>query len=250
MTLKLAYSLNFFDLYNNKGLRKIDSFFHEFFAQKNHELYKNFCVYKNLDKKQRDEVLINSAKVLEDFLVYLFDIEKENSVLKKQHDDLQKIYFVKREFVQRIIAKKYKTAPDINGLKILQDLKISFENIDDLEKKLAQRIFLLLSENHNEEFEKLSLYAVFALYCEEGKALHRDGSLFILPQKIDHDNLVGGCGMDNKKIRDGFNLTDSGFNLNKTLSEAHYCIFCHKQEKDSCRNGLREKNSADFQKNP
>ncbi len=244
----LNFNIKFEELYSRQGLVKLDAVFKEFFLKKNPEIAVKFFALKKYDAA----VLLDVSRVLEDFLVELFKIKKENNILKKQHEDLQKIYYVRREFVQRIIAKKYPTPSslglgqgshelELNGYQILKKLKITFENIDDLEKKLADEIFLLLK--NNAENESLTLYSIWALYSKAGKTLHKDGSLFILPQKIDFQNLVDEeKNLLHKKDRSGFNLTDQGFELNRALAEANYCIFCHKQNKDSCRSGICEKN--------
>ena len=44
--------------------------------------------------------------------------------------------------------------------------------------------------------------------------------------------------------REGFKLTDPGMNLPAALDQAHYCIKCHNQGKDSCSTGLKEKDGA------
>ncbi|HYH43766.1 MAG TPA: FAD-dependent oxidoreductase, partial [Burkholderiales bacterium] len=44
--------------------------------------------------------------------------------------------------------------------------------------------------------------------------------------------------------REGFSLTDSGTDLTGALDQAHYCIWCHEQGKDSCSKGLREKGAT------
>jgi NADPH-dependent glutamate synthase beta subunit-like oxidoreductase/NAD(P)H-flavin reductase len=46
------------------------------------------------------------------------------------------------------------------------------------------------------------------------------------------------------RYRDGFALTDAGMDSLHAMSEAHYCIKCHNQGKDSCSTGLREKEGA------
>jgi NADPH-dependent glutamate synthase beta subunit-like oxidoreductase/NAD(P)H-flavin reductase len=248
--LKNYPKLKFEDFYDAKGIKKVDAEFCKFFKQNNHELYQKFC--KN---KQDKVVLIDSAKVLEDFIVDLFDVKKENDALKNEHFSLQKIYEIKREFVQRIVAKKYKEIPEgfkIKGLKILKDLNIKQKNIDEIEisfaKKVANLLGKKLDKGEEELYEKLVCYSVWALYDEGGKKFHQDGALFILPQKIDYDNLVENS--DIYKERDGFNLLDHGFSLNKALSEANYCIFCHNQDKDSCRTGLCDNKTKKFKQNP
>ncbi len=47
--------------------------------------------------------------------------------------------------------------------------------------------------------------------------------------------------------REGFGLTDPGMSLTAALDQAHYCIKCHNQRKDSCRTGLKEK-TGEFKK--
>ncbi|XVN41098.1 MAG: FAD-dependent oxidoreductase [Rickettsia endosymbiont of Argas persicus] len=70
----------------------------------------------------------------------------------------------------------------------------------------------------------------------------RDDILFNLPQKIDKENLI-----DDRKIlkyqknqRLNFDYTDSFLNLDEALNNAHYCIYCHKQDKDSCSHGFMD----------
>ena len=45
--------------------------------------------------------------------------------------------------------------------------------------------------------------------------------------------------------RSGFALTDQGTDLRGALDQANYCILCHKQGKDSCSTGLKEKVAKD-----
>ena len=44
-----------------------------------------------------------------------------------------------------------------------------------------------------------------------------------------------------RRLREGFELTDPGTDLTGALDQANYCIKCHNQGKDSCSNGLKEK---------
>ena len=253
-----AFGLDFEDLYQRDGLIKLNQKFEEFLTKKNPEIAAEFFKLKNnlegFLPVQRSAILVDSARVLEDFLVTVFEIEKENNELKQQHKDLEKISYIKREFVQRIVAKKIdepayhklSTQTD-DGYNILRKLEISFENTDDLEKKLAEKIFPLLTDDSKNGLQNFIYYAAWALYNAEGRALHKNGGLFILPKKTDLQNLIDyNFVKENKINREGFNLTDQGFSQNRILTEANYCIFCHKQEKDSCRSGIKEKNSADF----
>ncbi len=236
-----SLNLQFCDLYSHEGLAKLHQKFNENFAQNHAQLYQKFCAIKSFSKKEQGQILIEVARVLEDFVVDIFLVKKENLELRDQHKSLQKIYFVKREFIQRIIAKNFDSDSDISQK---NNIDIAFLNIDDFEKKFAEKIYSLLENNLSDaqkiEYDALSAYGAWALFCNEGKKLHQDGALFKLPKKIDHQKLFDFEKNNSQKLnsRDGFNLTDKGFSLNQALAEVHYCIFCHKQNKDSCRTGI------------
>lgn len=224
--LKNKFNLDFSDLYSNAGLEKLDKIFSEFLCQKNPALADNFFATKKFDSGLAIEV----ARHFEDFLVELFDVRKTNDELKSRHEEAKKLVIARREFVQRNISKKFSDVGEIDGCKILQNLAIKFEDIDDLESQISAEI---LAERNLEIWQD---YTRWALYSSAGKKFHRLGALFVLPQKVDQQNLVSkDC---NHRSRNDFNLTDKGFELTKTQVEANYCIFCHKQNKDSCRSGF------------
>ena len=254
-SLKTIAGVTFEELYERAGLVKLNAKFEEYLQVKNTELFQKFSTLKQgidfITAPQKSQILIDVARILEDFIAELFDIEKENSELKKRHEDLKKIYLVRREFVQRVVSKKFtEVASDVDGINILKELEISYDDVDELEKCLAEKIFA------EENLELLTTYSTWALYSQAGRRLHKNGALFILPKKIDHQNLVSSCSEKSKRNQSqvesqgGFNLTDNGFKLNRVLAEANYCIFCHKQEKDSCSSGIKEKDSQNLKFDP
>ena len=110
-------------------------------------------------------------------------------------------------------------------------------------------------------------YAAWAAHTAEGRAAHRGGVLFRAPRKLDFMKLVPleaetRDGVTAWRLpsdhalrrRDGFALTDAGTDLVGGLDQAHYCIWCHEQGKDSCARGLPEKKPAPgdvpFKKSP
>jgi NADPH-dependent glutamate synthase beta subunit-like oxidoreductase/NAD(P)H-flavin reductase len=110
--------------------------------------------------------------------------------------------------------------------------------------------------------EALTRYAAWALHNPEGKRRHRDGPLFKVPHKLDFEHLVPietevVDGVTRMKLprpllrqRDGFALTDAGYDLVRSLDHTNYCIWCHNQGKDSCSKGLKDRKTAKFQKSP
>ncbi len=244
-------NFNIKNLYSNNHLARINADFFTFLTKNRLNLAQQLKSAKEdkLDKRQESDLLIEISKILEDFLVNLFGIESENKKLQQKHYDLAIIYKIKRNFVQRVVAKELKEQiDDFDGFRFLQDKKITGD-IDEIELKLAQKI----DKSAEEDLEILKKYSAWALYSDKGKKFHRNGALFILPQKIDYQNLINPSKIEQTidPSNRGFNLTDQGYNLNRNLSEANYCIFCHKQEKDSCRKGvLNQEQSQSCKTNP
>ena len=112
------------------------------------------------------------------------------------------------------------------------------------------------------EIEALTRYAAWALHHPEGKRRHRDGPLFKVPHKLDFEHLVPietevVDGVTRMKLprpllrhREGFALTDAGYDLVRALDHTNYCIWCHNQGKDSCSRGLKDRKTGAFQKSP
>ncbi len=248
----LKFNLKFTDLYDVKGLKKLDKIFNDYFLDVDEDLFDDFQKLSKgheFDKGQRDNILIESAKIVEDFVVELFDIGDENDYLRKSHKDFDIVAKVKRDYIQRKIAKKFKDYEEI-----LPDLlsEILGEDVNDLgiaqiELKLARKI----DEGNEKDLINIEKYSRWALLSDDGQKFHERGALFNRPKKIDYENLVDEKKCQKHPIkRDGFDLFDKGFDLNQAISEANYCIFCHNQEKDSCRTGLKEKDGDEFVDNP
>lgn len=225
-------------LYTRSGILEIDRKFIEFLSNRN---FSNTHGIKSAEVVNSD-VLIDLAILLEDFLTELFDIKEKNRELQTSHLSFELIHRARREFVQRHVVKKFsldeqkRIAQEVRGLQILQQLNlVDSVDIDDLEYSLAQLMMRAL----HEESSLLEEYSLWAIHNKEGRKLHEEGSLFFLPQKTDYQNLIGEIEIRNRK---GFNLTDSGMELSKVQAHANYCIFCHKQNKDSCRKGLDKLN--------
>jgi len=229
------YSIDFVDLYEVNGLQRIHQKFLDF-LQKNSPAF--FDEY-NLKNSQNSTYLIELAKILEIFLADLFQINQPNADLQKIYLNYKIICDTRREYIQRHISKKYSSfdlakISDFNHAKILAELEINHANIDQVELQLAHKI----NTNFNDEL--IEKYCVWALFDNIGQEFHKDGALFILPKKIAIKNLISDF---KPRERKGFDLTDSGCSQLRVSAEANYCIYCHNQNKDSCKSGLIDKDS-------
>lgn len=233
--LNPSFNLDFKNLYQLEGLKKIQDHFEEFLKKSDLNIYQQFLINKNKDS----QLLVEVAKYLEKFIVNLFLIENENRKLSQYYQGLELISQIRRDYVIREISKKYPNyqfdQTSFNPQEILKNLALSNLNLEDLELELAR---MISKENHLELIEK---YCLWALFSKDGKQFHRNGSLFIIHQKIDKENLLKNPDLQDQKNLRGFDLIDEGYTRQRIHLESRYCLYCHKQNKDSCRTGICDK---------
>ncbi len=202
----------------------------------------------------------------------MFGVSDEAAALRGRHSRLAPLYDCKRLFVQRYVARTIKAdaAAALDGDDVGAALGLPARLADGLEEwelafALAVRERLgaeFKVEAATPEIEALTRYAAWALHHPEGKKRHRDGPLFKVPHRLDFEHLVPietevVDGVTRLKLqrpllrhREGFALTDAGFDLVRSLDHANYCIWCHNQGKDSCSRGLKDRKTGAFQKSP
>ena len=249
--MKLAFDLQFADLYERDGLLRLDRAFLSFLEP---ALQKQLLEARNKPPagKTESELLVALAPHLEDFVAKLFGIEAEAQALAARHNELAPLYSVKRLFVQRRALHKVKPE-DVSPA--------GFDFASELDFAKRVTAWLADEKKFEKELEGAARYAAWATTMPEGKAKHRAGVLFKSPAKLDFMRLVPihtdrsqgyvRHSLEHLRQRDGFALTDRGSDLVGALDQANYCIWCHEQGKDSCSKGLKEKApSAAFRKTP
>ena len=258
----LRFGLAFEDLYRRDGLLKLDGAFLEQLGERSPGLHARLesarAAPASLAPKAESELLVDVAPYLEDFLGQLFAIEAELLALQGRHSSLAPLHAVKRKFIQRrLVGRTAAQALEIDPLAVATELEaFTFEPLTELSYATHVAKWLDSEGDHEPQLKLAADYAAWAALTPEGKAKHRDGVLFKLPQKLDLLHLVPhGSGVvdgtiqflpsdDHGRHRDGFHLTDPGTDLAGALDQAGYCIKCHNQGKDSCSTGLREKSGA------
>lgn len=256
--LDLNFSFKFEDLYSHNGCTKIDEKFLEFLASHDGDLLEKLKSFRNHNPKGLDEssLIVNIAPYLENFISRLFKIEDAVNKQSELQEKLTAIFKCKRLFVQRLAARAYShenkndVAPAINFLnKFISDLTNELE--------FAEIVNKWMDEKNEEALTHAKIYAGWALLDNDGIQKHKKGVLFKKPHTLVQERLVDTNFDKNlkehssKEFRErfGFKLTDTGTSIEKTLDNANYCIHCHKQGKDSCSKGMREKDSGNFKIN-
>ena len=269
--LKLAFDLAFADLYDRVGLSRVDQAFLAHLTEADAGLAARLGEARAnpavITSKLESELLLGIAPYLDDFLGELFGIAGEVSALAARHHELAPLFEVKRQFVQRKAAKAFDAATlasfeavaltaDVAGL-----IGATADGIEAFELAFARHVKRWQADEPAFEgsLETALKYAAWALLTDAGAHRHARGVLFKAPRKIDPltviDHAIDRREQDGTttfsikpahiRRRQGFKLTDPGTNLGGALDEANYCIWCHKQGKDSCSTGLKEKPAAD-----
>jgi NADPH-dependent glutamate synthase beta subunit-like oxidoreductase/NAD(P)H-flavin reductase len=261
--MKLSHDLRFEDLYLRDGLERVDAAFLGFLAEADGPLRERLVAARaapeTLDARSEADLLVELAPHLDDFLGHLFGIEQEVRALSARHEGLARLYTVKRQFVQRRAATKVKPEalagfdPDRAEAELQALAPGIGKPFTELGFATAVHHWLTDEAAHARELDLAQTYAAWAATTAAGKARHRAGVLFRLPQKLDMQRLVPletsreagyaahTIGGHHLRRREGFALTDAGTDLVGALDQANYCIWCHEQGKDSCSKGLKEK---------
>src|SRR3954468_20545949 len=272
--LALQHGLAFADLYDRDALVRLDRAFVAHLAATEVGLHDRLMAARaepdGLDRKGESDLLVDLAPYLEDFIGDLFGIAGQVRELQARHDKLALLFSVKRLFVQRRAVKEIKEADaaQLNGHKLGQELETliggrpapspSREATLAWELRYAEAVGRWLDDEaaHHLPLKAALQYAAWATLAPKGQKKHRRGLLFRVPHRLDMHHLVpvdtverDGVTMlrlpeDHWRARDGFALTDPGTDLAGALDQANYCIWCHNQQKDSCRSGLHEKDGG------
>ncbi len=270
----LAHGLIFADLYTVEGAARIDALFVAHLADTDAALATRLAAARadpaGLAPRDESALLIDLAPHLEDFLGQLFGIGPALRALEARHHELAPLYAVKRQFVQRKAMNAYKAeaAEQFDGAALrarMETLIGVHDDVASFELAFAQAVAGWQEETsdagapdaggaHADALDAAMRYAAWAAYTAAGRAAHRGGVLFRAPRKLDLLQLVpveaiGQNGMTALQLptghglrrREGFALTDRGTDLVGALDQAHYCIWCHEQGKDSCARGFAEK---------
>lgn len=246
--MQLNFNISFLDLYSRDGLIKLDQVFLHYIKSHNEDLFYSLSVARK-EKVGDSQLIIDLSYLLDEFITKLFNIAREVEQLQKKHGDFAVVYKCKRLFVQRYALKKYADAA-IDVDYVIGKLGRFFTS----DRKFAEQVMYWF-ENKEKYEDEVELAAQYAAWRVKNKG----SILFSVHRKIDHENLVSFSKKEVDEVevlyseeikgRCGFDLTSEKTSLDKALDNVNYCIFCHKQNKDSCAKGLNTTTTT-FKKSP
>jgi NADPH-dependent glutamate synthase beta subunit-like oxidoreductase/NAD(P)H-flavin reductase len=259
--LNLKWGFTFEDLYERQGLVRLDSYFLDQLKSADAALFDRVIEARTIElaRKQNADLIVDLAPHVEDFIGDLFGITAEIRALQARHNALEPLYALKRKFVQKkaISGVTETQASAIDGAALAAELETLFGE-PLTESSFLEHVSKWLDDEpaHSAQLAIAQQYATWAALSPAGKRKHHRGVLFRVPHKLDPIHLVPvetveidgikrlAFGEGHLRHREGFKLTDPGMDLAHTLDQAHYCIKCHNQGKDSCSTGLREKDGS------
>ena len=263
-TLLLWHGLGFDDLYSRNGAEVIDRLFQEHVAEVDSDLCVRMVAARanpdGLEPGDEPDLLLAIAPHVDDFIGTLFGITAEIQSCAAEHHAMAPVFACRRLFVQRVALKKIKLldAAALDG-DALTSAITSLLGGAFSEGAYADAVLKWMedADSNADALETAAQYAAWRVHMDS--VPHNGSVLFREPARIDPYDLVPNLidftahGVDMKVMdpdhlrrRPGFKLTDAGTDLAGCLSEAHYCIFCHNQGKDSCAKGLRDKKTNAF----
>ena len=277
--LALADGLSFEDLHRREGLAALDASWLRFLDASDAALGARYRAARaspeSLDAKGEAALLIACAPALEAFVARLFGIEDELAALRTEHTALEPLYrakwkFVKRQALLRVGPQALETFDaDAARLRLCAALRSLGERVaqDDFDELAFARGVLAWQADedaHRAALDDALHYAAWAASTDAGRRRHGEGVLFRQPGKVDPADLLQHARAmttaDGVRVttirpehirrrldhtREPFALTDPGTDLRGALDQTHYCILCHKQGKDSCSKGFRERDGDD-----
>lgn len=231
---QLKYGFSFQDLNLHKTLRKIDILFLKYVKRSDLNLYNKITEYR-IKKVYSSNLVIKTAVYLQKFILDLFFIEKNI-----QDDIDAKIIFQCRRKIIYYLKPTIISNEEISNVKnILTKNNIDFKSQIEIASSFKKY-------NSNQEIIlALKKYCTWVISDKKKRKIHLHDTLFDVPKKIDHNKLIPNLNQDGKTISIKQEETKINFDLRNQLSNnieaitnACYCLHCHKRGKDSCRKGL------------
>lgn len=239
MSFNSSFYPSYDQLYSTVGLRQIHEEFLKYLNEVDGKLYQEYLDTLCKKKLSNNPQTLKLSPILEDFIVSIFSINEQVQNDYKSHSNFAIIATAKRLFVQRYALKNFTEVNHDWQKKYIfkDDFEFAIQCLNALEKK-------------SPNLEDLAQYAAWATLSENGKKLHKESTLFQLPDTINSDFFLKNTKKNTNEFtakniheRTDFNLSDNGFSSSKSAAESYYCIICHPRNKDSCKIGLKNNHS-------
>ncbi len=260
------------DLYDTTRLAELAEAFYQELECADSSLAGEFARYRQtggegFSEREESDLLVQVAPHLSRFLARLFEVEAERAQLIARAQEESVISEFKKMFIQRRVRKLSPAAVD-EAVKDFARLEAQLSELKrqhlgtpratDDEELVVARLWRALGEDR-EALSVLERWAAALPLVAPERTLRWVSYRQV--HTLDYGHLVQierpradlpelMVGPESKlRRRVGFKLTDPRMNWREVLDEAHYCLYCHERDKDSCSKGFIEKDGS-YRRNP
>ncbi|MFT7484348.1 MAG: NADPH-dependent glutamate synthase beta subunit-like oxidoreductase/NAD(P)H-flavin reductase [Candidatus Paceibacteria bacterium] len=271
---------SFGDLHQATRLEDLHGEFLKFLAQEDGKLSAEWLALSaggELDRPAESRLMIAVARHVSVFLARLFGLSAARSDLIEHLLLRKRVYELGGAFTKKRVRKAKTEGVDSSATRrAAQDWVDSLPGVKGLdqngEERLAGCVITLLkrdgaetvsagkTETVDEVLSLLGLDVRLRLDSEDAEV-----ALWLFPKQLEKVDFAAGLvdvirpdseineslmGPESeRRLRDGFHLTDERASQTEVLKEVDQCLFCHDREKDSCHHGLFKKKSEEIEKN-
>lgn len=243
-------NLKFADLNSLSGLEKLDESFLRYLSIYHPTLQEQIIYYRQIGSRKLSEssysnFITKLGPLLDDFITDLFQIAPEVLAQKKNYENFDVIYEARRKFVQRYVVKKY-NKNDIDQLNFEEiTFKLQFIIGKITQDILAESIVTWQSapDKYQQELDIAAKYCAIMYYNNSSL------ELFDIPRSVNENNYIRQHRIQQlaQEAYLGYNYRDH-VSEGKAAMHTKYCIYCHKQGKDSCSKGFHHINPEKYPK--
>jgi len=260
------------DLYDTGRLAELAEAFYRELARADADVASEFARYGEaqgvgFSEREESDLLVRVAPHLGQFLACLFGVEREREALINQAQEEGVIPEFKQAFIQRrvrkldaaLVAEAVSQFPQLEAE--VAEMRGRFLNgkLDEADDELAAAQLWRALAGDRDGLSLLERWAAALPVLDPERVAHWVS--YRHPHPLDYNHLVQierrrpglpemMVGPDERlRRRDGFTLTDPRMTRREVLDEAHYCLYCHERDKDSCSKGFVEKDGS-YRQNP
>ncbi len=258
-----APAFDYAALFTAAGLQRLDDEFLTRLAAQHPDFHAHLLTLRatgSLPAITLSDTLLACAPIVEDIISATFGIRAKIERVRAATLAHDPVFQFKKMIVQRRARRRLMQEETLETFALLDAAindALHQHRFDTRDRELAVAQlavqYLADAEVNKDAIETLTRWCVQAIKTAEGRAAIKGWVSFQLPTPRDHARLVPIVPIPadpagriegpptQRRLRDGFALTDQRMNAREVQSEVAYCIYCHDHDGDFCSKGFPEK---------
>lgn len=246
-------------------LQDWDDRFQRFLANQHPPAHRQLAKVRagQLSDADYSEWLILVAPILQEFLVSAFSCHDQVHTCQHKAQSYQAIDVFKQQIVMRRAKHLARNPQDLKPWIVLHGWLL--EQVDTQLWQQSPELAVadltqswLADQTSQSALDQLAQWAAHAWVTDTAKELVASWASFALPERLDRQKLIdvqdqsGQLHATKQQLRTGFQWTDQAMPESASYQQAHYCVYCHRHQGDTCSSGFLQKKqdpASGFRKN-